>query len=727
MTETTIEPPDNIDYGIVTARFIYDVKDGDDAGTKPDFKAMTGTVTFTASVGKMLDPGALPVPVIIGRAPIVAVIDEQGYLCTPLEGTMEPAYRWVELIATDDPDLNPLGWAWNVNYDVRANGKTLKGFDPHQMAVPAGTSQDLVNFIKPDAAQAIGIPQATALAAEARADAQAAAADAAVARAAAVAAAESVAIPAEFIGDELARKGSPAEVQVNANMQASVGWVAADAYRQPGDSNDSIFIKRAMVAAAALGIPIVKLTSAFYNCRTQINCAGLSGVTVEGMGANATTLRVTGTLANNANELGFLFGISGAGSTASSLTFRHMRIVGTSVDSSGDAPKRARATSGGGGLSMAFRFEGDLQRVAGGAIDSAKGAVSDILIEDVDVVDTNSLPWLLSGIRGRATVRNTRTINTMDGGWIFCESAEGENLYAKNSADNGFSFSRGNQRVIAHNIGAEHCAAYAVWIGGFFVNGDSTDYGPTFINASGLWGEDCGLGGVWLDEAPMRGVISGINIQGVRRGTTDGWGDSSAGTGIRIGGSPYNDLPNQTAVPTDLVISNFLLVDCAKGGIIVSAAKDVRVQGGLIVNPGSATDYDGVTVASTSTTENFGIATKAGSTSKITRFSAVDVDVIDRRTTPFANYAIWMTGVTDQVWSNVRGVNTRQTSRTSRDTYREIQGSNSYIDAQRLQASADFVNVTTVPGSDTAGRLYMHAGALKWRAPNGTVTILVPA
>lgn len=155
--------------------------------------------------------------------------------------------------------------------------------------------------------------------------------------------------------------------------------------------------------------------------------------------------------------------------------------------------------------------------------------------------------------------------------------------------------------------------------------------------------------------------------------------------------------------------------------MIVSGAQDVSLRSGEIIDAGSATDYDGATVAATSTTENFGIAAKAGSTTKIGRFGASNVNVVDTRSTPLTNYAVWLTGVADSWWENVRGIRTRQTSRTTKDSFREVQGRSNWVDPQRFLQTADFVNVSSTPVADTAGRLFMEGGVLKWREPSGAV------
>ncbi len=187
MTVPLLPPPPNVSYGRVTAQFVSDVRDNTagavaDVDQLPDWVALAGKVTFTASVSKLLNAAQKQV---IGRAPVVGVLDSEGYLCTPAkDGT--PAYRGVELVATDDPDLNPTGWTWTVTYALSnpATSLQLSGFASHPLAVLTGETIDLSQVIPPDAAQAVGIPQAEALAAQAVAASETAAEAAAAAAAA---------------------------------------------------------------------------------------------------------------------------------------------------------------------------------------------------------------------------------------------------------------------------------------------------------------------------------------------------------------------------------------------------------------------------------------------------------------------------------------------------------------------------------------------------------------
>ena len=178
--------PTNVSTGRVTGQFLAGVVDGVDGDQEPDAVPAQGFVTFTASVPYLPDPTASPNPATILTTSIVAVLDNDGYLCTPVEGTLEPSYRGVRLIATDDPDLSVEGWTWNATYSFSAvNGQKLS-IPTHSFAVPSGGEVDLTTVVKVPSSTGIGTEQAEALAASAQAAAISAAEDAATAAQAAV-------------------------------------------------------------------------------------------------------------------------------------------------------------------------------------------------------------------------------------------------------------------------------------------------------------------------------------------------------------------------------------------------------------------------------------------------------------------------------------------------------------------------------------------------------------
>lgn len=169
--------PANVDTGLVRGRFIVGVIDGPDPDDEPDAIPATGTVTFTASVPYLPNPGA---STTILKAPIVAVLDEEGWLCVRLpDGTA--GARGVRLIATDDEDLSVTGWTWTVSYSFGAVSGITPRIETHSMALPTGATVDLTSVVKVPSSTGIGVEQAEALAASAQLAATEAAASAALA------------------------------------------------------------------------------------------------------------------------------------------------------------------------------------------------------------------------------------------------------------------------------------------------------------------------------------------------------------------------------------------------------------------------------------------------------------------------------------------------------------------------------------------------------------------
>lgn len=86
---------------------------------------VAGKVIFKPQPLRILDSGADPHPVTIIPVPISISLDSFGEFET-------------QLMATDDPDIQPTGWTWNVSYSF--TGLSLSGFDFY---LPEGVSIDL--------------------------------------------------------------------------------------------------------------------------------------------------------------------------------------------------------------------------------------------------------------------------------------------------------------------------------------------------------------------------------------------------------------------------------------------------------------------------------------------------------------------------------------------------------------------------------------------------------
>jgi hypothetical protein len=131
--------PTNVSYGTVVGRFLLAYGDTIDSGPEPDATPAAGSVFFTASPILLKNASASPAPVTILPATVEVPLDEDGYL-RAFEGT---AGAGVRLVATDDPDNNPVGWTWRVDFrltDASGTPVTLPSFS---FALPSNTTVDL--------------------------------------------------------------------------------------------------------------------------------------------------------------------------------------------------------------------------------------------------------------------------------------------------------------------------------------------------------------------------------------------------------------------------------------------------------------------------------------------------------------------------------------------------------------------------------------------------------
>lgn len=134
--------------------------DGKDVGQEPDVVPAQGKVAFKASVGYIPVPVATGGPVTVMKGPIMGVLDDEGYLCTPHPTSGEPMYRGVRLIATDDPDMAVTDWTWSADYRLEAvNGNSMQ-IPAHSFALPSDAELDLTTLVKVPSSPGYGLPQA---------------------------------------------------------------------------------------------------------------------------------------------------------------------------------------------------------------------------------------------------------------------------------------------------------------------------------------------------------------------------------------------------------------------------------------------------------------------------------------------------------------------------------------------------------------------------------------
>jgi hypothetical protein len=129
--------PTNISYGTVTGRFILAYGDSNDSGPEPDAIPAAGAVYFTASPVFIKDATADPAAVTILPAVVEATLDSDGYICG--FGTT----RGVNLVATDDPQGNPVNWTWAVEFRLTDQAGTPFPLPGFSFSLPSGQTVDL--------------------------------------------------------------------------------------------------------------------------------------------------------------------------------------------------------------------------------------------------------------------------------------------------------------------------------------------------------------------------------------------------------------------------------------------------------------------------------------------------------------------------------------------------------------------------------------------------------
>lgn len=172
--------PSNLQTGRVEWRAVADIIDGPDEDTEPDIIPAQGEIWFDAEVKYWPAGTAEGGPMTIVHVQKIAIIDFEGFLCSPdpQDPTKAGPNRFMRLYATNDPDYGVTGWKWKATPRLKdINGKPLMdAVDPKEFFLEAGTTLDLTHiFNKP----LVGGPETPLLVAEGVAAAAAASASSA--------------------------------------------------------------------------------------------------------------------------------------------------------------------------------------------------------------------------------------------------------------------------------------------------------------------------------------------------------------------------------------------------------------------------------------------------------------------------------------------------------------------------------------------------------------------
>jgi hypothetical protein len=132
--------PSNVNYGTVVGQFLLAYADSNDVGPNPDGRPAKGSIYFRPSPIKLLNASSSPNPVTVLPAVVECLLDSEGYLLG------YPGDRGVRLIATDDPDMNPTGWTWTVEFRLTDQDDVPVSLPSFSISLPTDATVDLTTL-----------------------------------------------------------------------------------------------------------------------------------------------------------------------------------------------------------------------------------------------------------------------------------------------------------------------------------------------------------------------------------------------------------------------------------------------------------------------------------------------------------------------------------------------------------------------------------------------------
>lgn len=482
--------------------------------------------------------------------------------------------------------------------------------------------------------------------------------------------------------------------QAKLNKVADYEYISVDSLKRPEDASDATAWQRAIELAKTGPYRRIVAAAREYVFSFRLDLGGLNGVTIEGQGMHATTIKTT--YGGNAII---------TTSACSNITIKNLGFLGNVVDDV-TAPRRNRTTQG-VGMSAAITLAGDL--IPDGSISYV---VENITVDSCLVRNITGLPIHFRGTRGVAKVNNCQVINCLDTGFTFNESAVFTNNYVSKSADNGVSLSRGNKAVVCTGNYFHNICYNAIWVSGF-----QGDEGPENIVVSGNVGVMMGLSGVILDNAPKNATITGNTFSDLRKGPDAGTDNRNAGAGVGI---LISGRFSPMMLAENIVISGNMIVAPPHGGILLRRVNGVGIHGNVIVNPGQEFLLDGTTAVSPNSTQyNFGIIvdTNSGTPETVSDVNVTGNTIVDNRSTPLLNWPVYGVGANNwtQSGNTVSGGSRQRLYETAMQTELRLRAQTT---AQRVGASTAGVGATLF---DTTLNRPIYSDGTAWRDASGTV------
>lgn len=285
----------------------------------------------------------------------------------------------------------------------------------------------------------------------------------------------------------------------------------------------------------------------------------------------------------------------------SDVTFDGVGFIGGVVDDGEARPKRNRTKNP--SFSHAIRLEGSLMPNG-----SSNPVFKNITVTNCIFKNIASLPIWFGGVGGYVRVFDNVFDNCLDIGFVYDENVFFSNNYVSRSADNGVSISRGNKNIVCNANIIEHSCYCGIWLSGWEGGIGATGSGPSTFSCVGNVVNDSAWTGIHLEDAPKHGIVSGNIVDGVRKGPIDG-PDGGKGIGISIKPFKSSIYPVTSAqeMAQNLNIVNNIVMNAARGGMLVRGLKVATIAHNTFLNCGSSKMSDGLTDLVPASSENFGL------------------------------------------------------------------------------------------------------------------------
>ena len=416
------------------------------------------------------------------------------------------------------------------------------------------------------------------------------------------------------------------------SLSLQVG-VAVEDHRIAGDT-DNDAIKRAIEVAKTGGYASVVFTRPLYTLEYPIDIDGCRNMTIRGLGTGtrfigkadvpAETAKFFGafsinrTISGSATQRVTIPGVGavfGEGVGASNIRFENFTVDGSLTNADIIAGSMARnypehTVAGVEGRKFAANRLGSFLDVVSTYNSSASGyvdfpKVSDIVVDNVNMIGLSGLPVNIRGVYGKAHVLNSTIERCLDTGFTFSEDVVFDNNTVRFSADNGVSASRGN-----HSVRVTDNNFYGSWSSHIWVAGFDGNLAPKRIIVTGNHCEWSGSSSIQARIGPQTLIITNNILERAMRGRENELTEIDTaiytGHGICLGGDGVSNPARFTLIDANIFL------ECKRSAVyLYRDVYDVIISNNIMHNIGSPYRADLTTPVPEDGQWNLGVITNS--------------------------------------------------------------------------------------------------------------------